>query len=108
MGQTNTFRQCVCELPGTSETKSESLMGSQAGATAYDAYYYATSCGRPYQRDDVWLRLFDVIADRIVRELRPQSVLDAGCAMGFLVEGLRRRGVEAFGFDISEYAIKNV
>jgi len=35
-------------------------------------------------------------------------VLDAGCAIGFLVEALRERGVDARGFDISEYAISQV
>jgi GT2 family glycosyltransferase len=35
-------------------------------------------------------------------------VLDAGCAKGFLVECLRDRGVEAYGIDISEYAISEV
>jgi GT2 family glycosyltransferase/predicted nucleic acid-binding Zn-ribbon protein len=35
-------------------------------------------------------------------------VLDVGCAKGFLVEALRDRGVEAFGIDISEYAIGEV
>jgi SAM-dependent methyltransferase len=45
------------------------------------------------------------MADRIVSDIGPGSVLDAGCAMGFLVEKLRERGVEAFGVDISEYAI---
>ena len=48
------------------------------------------------------------MADGIVRDLRPASVLDAGCAMGFLVEALRERGVEAWGVDISEYAISKV
>ena len=38
----------------------------------------------------------------------PSSVLDAGCAMGFLVEALRKRGVDAKGIDVSEYAISKV
>lgn len=75
----------------------------------YDAYYYAHGCGgRAYGRDEEWLRFFDSVAHNIVTGLQPDSVLDAGCAMGFLVEGLRSRGVEAFGVDISEYAIRNV
>src|SRR5581483_4975462 len=48
------------------------------------------------------------IAERIVSDIAPGSVLDAGCAMGFLVEALRDRGVEAAGVDISEYAIGKV
>jgi len=35
-------------------------------------------------------------------------VLDAGCGIGLLVEALRERGVEAWGVDISEYAITHV
>jgi len=34
-------------------------------------------------------------------------VLDFGCAKGYLVHALRQLGVEAFGEDISSYAIKN-
>ncbi len=74
----------------------------------YDAYYYAHDCGRPYQRDAGWLSFFDKVAEYIVTDLHPQTALDAGCAMGFLVEKLRERGVEAYGIDISEYAIQNV
>jgi SAM-dependent methyltransferase len=35
----------------------------------------------------------------------PSSVLDAGCAFGMLVECLRDLGVDAYGVDISEYAL---
>lgn len=76
--------------------------------TLYDAYYYAHGCGEPYQRSEVWLNLFGAFADQIKTEINPGSVLDAGCAMGFLVEALRNRGVEAWGFDISTYAIGQV
>src|SRR5262249_10582784 len=55
-----------------------------------------------------WLRFFGYMAERIVSDIRPASVLDAGCAMGILVEALRDRGVEAYGIDISEYALANV
>ena len=75
-------------------------------STMYDAYYYSHECGREYRRDDFWLTFFGSMADRIAREIAPKTVLDAGCAMGFLVETLRRRGVEAFGLDISQYAIE--
>ncbi len=83
-------------------------MDPQNPSDLYDVYYFATGCGRPYRRDEEWLRFFDSIADRIARDIRPSTVLDVGCAMGFLVEALRKRGVEAFGVDISEYAIQNV
>jgi SAM-dependent methyltransferase len=74
----------------------------------YGRYYYRHDCGIPYERNDHWLEFFGKIADAIVRDLRPSSVLDAGCAMGFLVEALRARGVEAWGIDVSEYAISQV
>jgi len=78
------------------------------GSGPFDAYYFAHGCGRPYQRDNEWLAFFDSIADRIVSDIQPRTVLDAGCAMGFLVEGLRTRGVDAYGLDVSEYAIEQV
>lgn len=74
----------------------------------YGAYYYQHDCGIPYERNEHWLKFFGDIADGIIRDLHPTSVLDAGCAMGFLVEALRARGVEAKGIDISEYAISRV
>ncbi|MCS6963473.1 MAG: class I SAM-dependent methyltransferase [Thermoflexus sp.] len=83
-------------------------LASHPWAKFYDAYYFAHCCGRPYERSEEWLRFFGSIADRIVRDIQPRTVLDAGCAMGFLVEALRDRGVEAYGIDISKYAIERV
>jgi hypothetical protein len=74
----------------------------------FDANYYATGCGRPYGRDQVWLDFFGRIADRIATDLVPGRTLDAGCAWGLLVEALRGRGVDAWGFDISSHAIAQV
>jgi glycosyltransferase involved in cell wall biosynthesis/cellulose synthase/poly-beta-1,6-N-acetylglucosamine synthase-like glycosyltransferase len=64
--------------------------------------------GIPYERSPHWLEFFTGIADEIIRRLRPKRVFDAGCAWGFLVEALSDRGVEAFGVDVSDYAIANV
>lgn len=83
-------------------------MGENYSSGFYDANYFAHGCGEPYQRNEVWLRLFHSYAERIHQDINPGKVLDAGCAMGFLVEMLRERGVEAWGIDISEYAIQNV
>jgi D-inositol-3-phosphate glycosyltransferase len=55
-----------------------------------------------------WQTYFGRIADLIVSEIGPKTVLDAGCAIGFLVDALRQRNVEAWGIDISEYAIRHV
>jgi SAM-dependent methyltransferase len=70
--------------------------------------YFLYAVGRPYRRDDHWLRFFTPIADRIASVIQPRRVLDAGCGPGVLVELLRERGVEAYGFDISSYAIAHV
>src|ERR1051326_6523710 len=35
------------------------------------------------------------------------SVLDVGCSCGFLVKTLRDRGCDAWGIEISDYALKN-
>lgn len=50
------------------------------------------------------------IAKDIVAELKIQkseSILDYGCAKGFLVKALRGLGYNAWGFDTSKYAIEN-
>jgi SAM-dependent methyltransferase len=74
----------------------------------YGAYYFRTYRGAPYERSPKWLLVFGAMADGIVREIAPRRVLDVGCAMGFLVESLRDRGVEADGLDVSETAIAAV
>ncbi len=87
--------------------------GAEAPAEAstepmYDAAYYASHCGMAYERNAHWLKFFGGVADHIVRDIAPTSSLDVGCAMGFLVEALVDRGVDARGIDISEYAIGQV
>jgi SAM-dependent methyltransferase len=79
-----------------------------AGSVDFGRYYYRHDCGTPYERNEHWLGFFGAMADAIVRDLRPTTVLDAGCAKGFLVEALRERGVEAWGIDVSEQAISEV
>lgn len=74
----------------------------------YDEEYYTKYDCSPYQNRDYWEPFFNNVADGIIRIFNPRYVLDVGCAMGYLVEALRDRGVEAFGIDISEYAISNV
>lgn len=74
----------------------------------FGADYYSDDCGRPYGRDDHWLGFFARIADTIVTTIRPARVLDAGCAMGLLVEALCERGVDAYGLDVSSYALSRV
>jgi GT2 family glycosyltransferase len=82
-------------------------------ATPQSGFDYYDADGRlgqgAYSRENPhWLQFFGRVADEIVRQLKPRTVLDVGCAKGFLVECLRDRGVEAYGFDVSEYAIGEV
>ena len=78
------------------------------GSNLFNSFYYKHNCGMAYERNEAWLAAFDRIAERIVSDIHPETVLDAGCAMGMLVERLRARGVKAWGIDISEYAISQV
>jgi len=78
-------------------------------AASYDADYYASHLGSPYHRGNPeWKAFFGMVADLIVERIRPETALDVGCAIGFLVEELRARGVDAYGIDVSEYAIGQV
>jgi len=79
-------------------------------ASQYDEAYYQSysGCHLPYERNTYWLQFFHATAEQIVRSLKPRTVLDAGCAKGFLVEAFWERGVQAYGIDISEYAIGEV
>ncbi len=43
---------------------------------SFDAYYYATGCGHPYERNAAWMRLFQEIARVIVKEIHPHTVLE--------------------------------
>ena len=89
--------------------KRHEYRSSETGAAAYDAEYYRTGCGpKPYEHNEYWLRFFGSVADALIQYLKPQTVFDAGCALGFLVETFRDQGVQAWGADISEFAIQNV
>lgn len=78
----------------------------------YNSYFfnefYEKEGGGNYMNKEVWLPYFENIAEKIIANFSPKTVLDAGCACGYLVEALRNRGVEAYGVDISSYAIEHV
>ena len=81
------------------------------GATEQElsgASYDASHCGAvPYERNDHGLDFFGRVADELQRAFAPQTVFDAGCARGLLVESFWDRGVEAHGRDISAWAIEH-
>ncbi len=100
-------RRIVDVATGTGDARHDRR--ARALADHYDESYYARYGGAPYRWGErVWHDFFGRVADAIVAELRPKSVLDAGCGIGFLVGALRDRGVEAYGLDLSEYAISQV
>jgi hypothetical protein len=74
----------------------------------FGSYYYAHDCGIPYERNEHWRTFFAGIAEKVDRDLAPTTVLDAGCAIGLLVEALRERGIEAYGVDVSEWALDHL
>lgn len=90
------------------EAEDGATKANQGESALFDANYYQTGLGQPYERTPYWINLFNSIAEEIIRSLNPKSVLDAGCALGFLVESFWDRGVEAYGFDVSEFAISQV
>jgi len=96
---------------GPLEVAEQALDGAQI-EECYDAGYYESHCapgGPPYRRGEPhWTRFFGEIADFIAFELRARSVMDAGCAIGLLVEALRERGVDAYGIDVSSWAIAQI
>lgn len=71
--------------------------------------HYRTASGEISYQDSEEIKAFiGHIATQIKEKYRPKTVLDAGCAMGLLVAALRDLGVEAYGVDLSEYAISQV
>src|SRR5882724_8476932 len=78
-------------------------------AELYDKEYFEKHFNPPYNRSQArWFDFFNHIAEELVRSLKPRTILDVGCAIGFLVEAFWRRGVRAYGIDLSEYAIDQV
>lgn len=85
---------------------------SEFDKSVYNEHYYDTSFGGiPYNRDSHqghWIQFFGSIAEYINNNYKLTRTLDVGCAKGFLVEALRDRGINAFGFDISETAHEEI
>jgi len=52
------------------------------------------------------VELFGKLAQRLVDELQPETVLDIGCDNGLLVGELHKRGVQAWGIEQSAQAIR--
>ena len=66
--------------------------GIKKGISGYENYHWIPT--RSYSE-----------AIDIIKRFKFTSVIDYGCAKGFLVHALRQLGKEAYGEDISDYAI---
>jgi SAM-dependent methyltransferase len=80
-------------------------------ASLYDEGYYQNGCSEDgyeeYGRHEPWLSHFGNAAKKIVRRYKPKTAVDVGCAFGLIIEALCDLGVDAYGFDISPFAISN-
>jgi SAM-dependent methyltransferase len=69
-------------------------------------YYLGGHLGPPYTYEEPhWQTFFGSVADAIVALFEPKTTYDAGCAIGLLVRALSERGVDAYGGDISDFAV---
>lgn len=71
----------------------------------YGKDYYSHYRDVDYGDAAYWQANFKKIAQSIFEAFHPKTFLDVGCAFGYLVAALRDLGVEAYGLDVSDYAI---
>lgn len=78
-----------------------------------ESYWSSLDSGAGYQDSVMWEDLALITKEILYYDedgtdlSNTHNLIDLGCAHGFLVRHLRRRGVEAWGADYSEYAIQN-
>jgi SAM-dependent methyltransferase len=81
------------------------------GVTKFDKDYYENGpdTGKSLYQNYRWMPELTIpLAHHIVQhcDIKPKhEILDFGCAKGYLVHALRLLGYQAYGYDISEYAI---
>lgn len=74
----------------------------------YNRDYFETrlkTASQPYSYDNK-RRHFEIVLNTLA-QLKPKKVLDIGCAKGFLVYLFNQAGIQAYGMDVSRYAIEN-
>jgi SAM-dependent methyltransferase len=91
-----------CRLNGEAENQA-----SREGG--FDKVFFDSGKAVPgtfdyYSFEDYCLT-FKPLCEIVKRRFNPRRVLDIGCAKGSFVFGFRKLGVEAYGVDISSYAI---
>jgi len=80
------------------------------GPDYYDEDYYRPGKKSGYNLPYTWAiesGNFQRKAMDIIAQYDPDKILDVGCAKGFLVKALVMLGMDAYGIDISDYAIGN-
>ena len=98
---------CICPR-GNFEAHRKQYMSQH-----YDADYFlrGVETGKSLYKDYRWLPNLTIpMACAIGRHLKlqyGQTILDFGCARGYLVKALRAIGYKAHGVDVSEWAINN-
>jgi SAM-dependent methyltransferase len=99
--------EIAANTAGSTDATDGAAARQRAIAADYGEGYYANYAAGDivYEHNAHWQDFFGSIADRLIADFAPKSTLDAGCAIGLLVEALRDRGVDAEGIDFSEFAI---
>jgi hypothetical protein len=69
---------------------------------AFDKQYFDDIWGNVHRHD-----YCETLATELIAKYNPKSFLDIGTGCGELVRVLREKGVEAYGLEISEYAVAN-
>jgi SAM-dependent methyltransferase len=67
----------------------------------YDKYYYERVV------EPEIIRSAPIIAESLVRDFNPQSVIDIGCGTGTLLLELKKRGVNTLGLEYSQAGLEN-
>lgn len=73
----------------------------------YDKEYFDGTGSKSNYTGYTHIKEFIQRARFIQKKFNPKTILVLGCAKGYLVEDLRKLGIEAFGIDISRYAVKH-
>ena len=76
----------------------------------YDKEYFTPGKKSSYALPYTWENEKNerlIMAYNLKKILNPLKVLDVGCAKGFLVKAFLKNGVDAYGCDISNWAVEN-
>lgn len=84
-------------VDGSVYDESYFLRGRETGKSLYENYRWMPS---------LTTRMVQAIVEHL-DICRGDRILDFGCARGYVVKVLRRMGYDAYGVDISEWAIRN-